>query len=212
MNRLFQVAGAIGMLLAAQGQGPARPEVPESLESAGRRGSDSGGTRVRSANLCLPSRSRPKVCLGVEGSRSGSDGRDREEDCASFCRANLEACRRKRSERQSNRQAGRAKAGGNPVVVAECYRSQRRRDSQPCHEHPANPYRGWPATECKYLRCVRERQRVEEPPTRPIIISMRLSTEASPLTLRVRLGKKGAWATGSGRITRSHDSAAILLE
>ena len=33
MNRLFQVAGAIGMLLAAQGQGPARPEVPESLKA-----------------------------------------------------------------------------------------------------------------------------------------------------------------------------------
>src|SRR6202140_253822 len=33
MNRLIQVAGAIGMLLAAQGQGPARPEVPESLKA-----------------------------------------------------------------------------------------------------------------------------------------------------------------------------------
>src|SRR6266446_9136804 len=33
MNRLFQVAGAIGMLLAAQGQGPARPEVPENLKA-----------------------------------------------------------------------------------------------------------------------------------------------------------------------------------
>jgi Protein of unknown function (DUF3455) len=35
MNRLMQVAGAIGMLLAAQGQGPARPEVPESLKAPG---------------------------------------------------------------------------------------------------------------------------------------------------------------------------------
>jgi hypothetical protein len=33
MNRLAQVAGAIGMLFFAQGQGPARPEVPESLEA-----------------------------------------------------------------------------------------------------------------------------------------------------------------------------------
>jgi hypothetical protein len=33
MNRLIQVAGAIGMLFAAQGQGPARPEVPESLKA-----------------------------------------------------------------------------------------------------------------------------------------------------------------------------------
>lgn len=33
MNRLMQVAGAIGMLLAAQGQGPVRPEVPESLKA-----------------------------------------------------------------------------------------------------------------------------------------------------------------------------------
>ncbi len=33
MNRLMQLAGAIGMLLAAQGQGPARPEVPESLKA-----------------------------------------------------------------------------------------------------------------------------------------------------------------------------------
>src|SRR6202158_3602149 len=33
MNRLIQVAGAIGMLLAAQGQGPARPQVPESLKA-----------------------------------------------------------------------------------------------------------------------------------------------------------------------------------
>jgi len=33
MNRLIQVAGAIGMLLAAQGQEPARPEVPESLKA-----------------------------------------------------------------------------------------------------------------------------------------------------------------------------------
>jgi hypothetical protein len=33
MNRIIQVAGAIGMLLAAQGQGPARPEVPESLKA-----------------------------------------------------------------------------------------------------------------------------------------------------------------------------------
>src|ERR1700731_3447862 len=33
MNKLFQVAGAIGMLLAAQGQAPARPEVPESLKA-----------------------------------------------------------------------------------------------------------------------------------------------------------------------------------
>ena len=33
MNRLMQLAGAIGMLLAAQGQGPARPEGPESLKA-----------------------------------------------------------------------------------------------------------------------------------------------------------------------------------
>ena len=33
MNKLIQVAGAIGMLFAAQGQGPARPEVPESLKA-----------------------------------------------------------------------------------------------------------------------------------------------------------------------------------
>jgi len=33
MNRLMQLAGAIGMLLAAQAQGPARPEVPESLKA-----------------------------------------------------------------------------------------------------------------------------------------------------------------------------------
>ena len=33
MNRLIQVAGAIGMFLAAQGQGPARPEVPENLKA-----------------------------------------------------------------------------------------------------------------------------------------------------------------------------------
>jgi len=33
MNRLFQVVGAIGVLVAAQGQGPARPEVPENLRA-----------------------------------------------------------------------------------------------------------------------------------------------------------------------------------
>src|SRR5437016_3227883 len=33
MNRLMQLAGANGMLLAAQAQGPARPEVPEVPES-----------------------------------------------------------------------------------------------------------------------------------------------------------------------------------
>jgi len=33
MNRLIQVAGAIGMLLAAQGQRPERPEVPENLKA-----------------------------------------------------------------------------------------------------------------------------------------------------------------------------------
>ena len=33
MNRLIQGAAAIGMLLAAKGQGPARPEVPESLKA-----------------------------------------------------------------------------------------------------------------------------------------------------------------------------------
>ncbi len=33
MNRLIQGAAVIGMLLAAQGQGPARPEVPESLKA-----------------------------------------------------------------------------------------------------------------------------------------------------------------------------------
>ncbi len=33
MSRIFQVAGAIGVLLAACGQGPARPEVPESLRA-----------------------------------------------------------------------------------------------------------------------------------------------------------------------------------
>jgi hypothetical protein len=33
MSRLFQVVGAIGVLLAAQGQGPARPEVPENLRA-----------------------------------------------------------------------------------------------------------------------------------------------------------------------------------
>jgi hypothetical protein len=33
MNRIFQVVGAIGVLLAAQGQGPSRPEVPENLRA-----------------------------------------------------------------------------------------------------------------------------------------------------------------------------------
>jgi hypothetical protein len=33
MNRIFQVVGAIGVLFAAQGQGPARPEVPENLRA-----------------------------------------------------------------------------------------------------------------------------------------------------------------------------------
>jgi Protein of unknown function (DUF3455) len=33
MSRLFRVVGAIAMLFAAQGQGPARPEVPESLRA-----------------------------------------------------------------------------------------------------------------------------------------------------------------------------------
>src|ERR1700687_279638 len=33
MNRLIQGAAVIGMLLAAKGQGPARPEVPESLKA-----------------------------------------------------------------------------------------------------------------------------------------------------------------------------------
>src|SRR5260370_31295977 len=33
MSRNFEVAGAIGVLLAACGQGPARPEVPESLRA-----------------------------------------------------------------------------------------------------------------------------------------------------------------------------------
>jgi hypothetical protein len=33
MSRLFRVAGAIAMLFAAQGQGPARPEVPENLRA-----------------------------------------------------------------------------------------------------------------------------------------------------------------------------------
>jgi hypothetical protein len=33
MSRLFQVVGAIGALFAAQGQGPARPEVPENLRA-----------------------------------------------------------------------------------------------------------------------------------------------------------------------------------
>src|SRR2546425_603726 len=33
MNRLFQVVGAIGMLLAAQGQGPVRPKVPKTLRA-----------------------------------------------------------------------------------------------------------------------------------------------------------------------------------
>ena len=33
MNRIFQVVGAFGVLLAAQGQGPTRPEVPENLKA-----------------------------------------------------------------------------------------------------------------------------------------------------------------------------------
>src|SRR5260370_32974892 len=33
MNSLIQVVTAIGVLLAAQGKGPARPEVPESLRA-----------------------------------------------------------------------------------------------------------------------------------------------------------------------------------
>jgi hypothetical protein len=33
MNRLIQVVVAIGMLLGAQSQGPARPDVPESLKA-----------------------------------------------------------------------------------------------------------------------------------------------------------------------------------
>lgn len=33
MSRLFQVVGAIAVLFAAQGQGPARPEVPENLRA-----------------------------------------------------------------------------------------------------------------------------------------------------------------------------------
>jgi hypothetical protein len=34
MNRQIQVVGVMGMLLAAQGQAPVRPEVPESLKAA----------------------------------------------------------------------------------------------------------------------------------------------------------------------------------
>jgi hypothetical protein len=33
MSRIFQLAGVIGMLFAAQAQGPARPEVPENLRA-----------------------------------------------------------------------------------------------------------------------------------------------------------------------------------
>jgi Protein of unknown function (DUF3455) len=33
MNRIFRLAGVIGALFAAQGQGPARPEVPENLRA-----------------------------------------------------------------------------------------------------------------------------------------------------------------------------------
>jgi hypothetical protein len=33
MSRIFQVVGAIGMLFAACGQGPARPEVPKNLQA-----------------------------------------------------------------------------------------------------------------------------------------------------------------------------------
>jgi Protein of unknown function (DUF3455) len=33
MNRLLQVVGAMGALFAAQGQGPARPDVPENLRA-----------------------------------------------------------------------------------------------------------------------------------------------------------------------------------
>ncbi len=33
MNKLIQVVTAIGVVLAAQGKGPARPEVPESLKA-----------------------------------------------------------------------------------------------------------------------------------------------------------------------------------
>src|SRR5258708_7638089 len=79
------------------------------LESAGRRGSDSRGACNRNANLCLPGRSRPKICLGIQSARSGADGRNGEEDCASLRGANLEARRWKRSEGKSGRETGRAK-------------------------------------------------------------------------------------------------------
>src|SRR5947208_13235550 len=90
MNGLMQLAGAIGMLLAAQAQGPARPGSAGKLESASGRGGVSGGTCNRSASLCLPSRSGSKVWLGVQGARSGTHRFGGEKDCASFRRTNLE--------------------------------------------------------------------------------------------------------------------------
>src|SRR2546425_2409139 len=63
----------------------------ENLASASGRESDSEGARDGSANLCVPGWSGQEFCLGSEGAGSGPCRRDREKDCASLPRANLEA-------------------------------------------------------------------------------------------------------------------------
>src|SRR5260370_22738613 len=161
MNRLVQGAAVIGLVLAAQGQGPARPEVPESLKApAGEEvilAAHATGTQVY-----LPAGLGSKVRLGVQSSGSGADGRDGEENCSSFRGSELEAHRRKRSDRQSDRQARRGKAGRDSVAAAGGGKSHGRWNLQSRDEHSADQYRGWPATGYEHLRCVCERQRVEE--------------------------------------------------
>ncbi len=116
MNKLIQVVTAIGVVLAAQGKGPARPEVPESLKAP------AGEELILAAHA---TGTQVYVCEPGADQKFGWVFKAPE------------------AELKAGRTEGRgAKAGGHPVAAAERHKSQRRRNLQPGDEHPANSHRG----------------------------------------------------------------------
>ncbi|HTF23120.1 MAG TPA: DUF3455 domain-containing protein [Candidatus Limnocylindria bacterium] len=162
MNRLIQGAAVIGMLLAAQGQGPARPEVPESLKTP------AGEELILLAHatgvqiyVCQAG-ADPKfgwVFKAPEAELTDSAGKKVVHHSAGPTWRHVDGSEVK-GKVIAKQDA--PKPDAIPWLLLGATGHSGEGVFSRVTSIPANPYRGWPATECKYVRCVRERQSVED--------------------------------------------------